>query len=135
GIQEYIEGDILPAFEKEFNVKVSYLPGVSLATISKLQAQQDSPQIDLACLDDGPREQAKEMGLLQATDPSKMPNLANVYDAAKMPDSIGVGLAVFGGGILYNPEAYEKAKLAPPKSWNDLALPELKGHVIADTIT
>jgi putative spermidine/putrescine transport system substrate-binding protein len=134
GIQEYVEGDILPAFEKEFNVKVSYLPGVSLATISKLQAQKDSPQIDVACLDDGPREQAKAMGLLQATDPSKMPNLANVYDAAKMPDNIGVGWAVFGVGIVYNPEAYEKAKLAPPKSWNDLALPELKGHVIADTI-
>src|SRR5690606_18967604 len=134
GIQEYIEGDILPAFEKEYNVKVSYLPGVSLATISKLQAQKDNPQIDLACLDDGPREQAKALGLLQPTDPSKMPNLANVYDVAKFPDNIGVGWAMFGVGIVYNPEAYEKAGLPAPKSWNDLARPELKGHVIADTI-
>lgn len=135
GIQEYIEGNILPDFEKQYNVKVSYLPGVSLATISKLQAQKDAPQIDVACLDDGPREQAKAMGLLQATDPAKMPNLADVYDVAKMPDSIGVGWAVFGVGIVYNPEAYTKAGLQPPKSWNDLALPELKDHVIADTIT
>ncbi|MDW6021131.1 ABC transporter substrate-binding protein [Mesorhizobium sp. BAC0120] len=135
GIQEYVEGDILPAFEKEFNVKVSYLPGVSLATISKLQAQKDNPQIDVACLDDGPREQAKAMGLLQATDPSKMPNLAKVYDVAKMPDNIGIGWAMFGVGIVYNPEAYKKANLEPPKSWNDLARPELKGHVIADTVT
>lgn len=135
GIQEYIEGNILPDFEKQYNVKVSYLPGVSLATISKLQAQKDAPQIDVACLDDGPREQAKAMGLLQATDPAKMPNLADVYDVAKMPDNIGVGWAVFGVGIVYNPEAYTKAGLQPPKSWNDLALPELKDHVIADTIT
>lgn len=135
GIQEYIEGNILPDFEKQHNVKVSYLPGVSLATISKLQAQKDNPQIDVACLDDGPREQAKAMGLLQATDPARMPNLAKVYDVAKMPDNIGVGWAVFGVGIVYNPEAYQKAGLTPPKSWNDLALPELKGHVIADTIT
>lgn len=135
GIQEYVEGDILPAFEKQYNVKVTYLPGVSTATISKLQAQKDNPQIDVACLDDGPREQAKAMGLLQASDPSKMPNLANVYKVAQMPDHIGVGWAVFGVGLVYNPDAYKKAGLEPPKSWNDLADPALKGHVIADTIT
>lgn len=134
-IEQYLEKDALPAFEKQYNVKVTYLPGVSTATISKLEAQKAHPQIDVACLDDGPREQAKTMGLLQATDPSAMPNLKDVYEVAKMPDHIGVGWAVFGVGIVYNPEAYKKAGLAPPVSWNDLANPKLKGHLVVDSIT
>src|SRR5438270_9377743 len=54
-IQEYFQTEILPDFEKQHNVKVTYLPGVSTATISKLQAQKSNPQIDVACLDDGPQ--------------------------------------------------------------------------------
>ena len=135
GIQEYLESDIIPAFDKKYNATVTYLPGVSTATISKLAAEKSNPSIDVACLDDGPREQAKAMGLLQATDPKDMPNLDNVYDVAKMPDHIGVGWAVFGVGIVYNPDAYKKAGLQPPTSWNDLAAPKLKGHVVVNSIT
>jgi putative spermidine/putrescine transport system substrate-binding protein len=135
GIQEYVESEILPDFEKEFNVKVTYLPGVSTATIAKLTAQKDNPQIDVACLDDGPRAQAKAMGLLQETSPSKMPNLKDVYKVAQMPDNVGVGWAVFGVGLVYNPDAFKKAGIPAPKSWNDLANPALKGHVIVESIT
>jgi putative spermidine/putrescine transport system substrate-binding protein len=134
-IQDYFVKQILPAFEKQYDAKVTYLPGVSLATISKLQAQKDNPQIDVACLDDGPQYQAKAAGLLQATDPAALPNLADVYKVAKMADNIGVGWALFGVGIAYNPEALAKAGIPKPDSWNDLANPKLKDHVVVDTIT
>jgi putative spermidine/putrescine transport system substrate-binding protein len=134
-IQDYFVKEILPGFEKQYNVKVTYLPGVSMATISKIQAQKDNPQIDAACLDDGPQYQAKALGLLQATDPSALPNLAEVYKVAKMSDNIGVGWALFGVGIAYNPEALAKAGIKPPESWNDLADPKLRDHVVVDSIT
>jgi putative spermidine/putrescine transport system substrate-binding protein len=134
-IQDYFVKQILPNFEKQYNAKVTYLPGVSLATISKLQAQKDHPQIDVACLDDGPQYQAKAMGLLQPTDPAALPNLADVYKVAKMPDNIGVGWALFGVGIAYSPDALAKAGIKAPESWNDLADPRLKDHVVVDSIT
>lgn len=134
-IQDYFTSDILPAFEKQHNVKVTYLPGVSTATISKLQAEKARPQIDVACLDDGPQYQAKAMGLLQPTDPAQLPNLADVYNVARMADHIGVGWALFGVGIAYNPDALAKAGIKAPESWNDLADPKLKDHVVVDSIT
>lgn len=134
-IEQYLEKDVIPGFEKESGAKVTYIPGVSTATIAKLQAEKDNPQIDVACLDDGPQAQAKSLGLLQATDPAKMTNAGEVYDVAKLKDNIGVGWALFGTGIVYNPVALTKAGIEPPKSWNDLANPKLKGHVIVDSIT
>ena len=134
-IQKYFEQNILPGFEQKYNVKVSYLPGVSTATISKLQAEKDNPQIDVACLDDGPQAQAKSFGLLQATDPSKLPNLSHIYDVAKLPDNVGVGWALFAVGIVYNPDALQQHGIAAPQSWKDLADPRLKGHLVVDSIS
>jgi putative spermidine/putrescine transport system substrate-binding protein len=134
-IQKYLEQDIIPGFEAAFGAKVEYIPGVSMASIAKLQAEKDNPQIDVACLDDGPQQQAKALGLLQPTAASAMPNLAQVYDVAKMSDGIGVGWALFATGIVYNPEEFAAAGIAPPTSWNDLANPALKDHVVVDSIT
>lgn len=134
-VQRNFEETIIPEFEKLHDVKVTYVPGVSTATIAKLAAQKDNPEIDVACLDDGPRQQAQDLGLLQQTDPSKLPNLADAYEIARMPDNYGVGWALFGIGIVYNPEALEQAGIPPLKSWNDLANPALKGHVIPSSIT
>jgi putative spermidine/putrescine transport system substrate-binding protein len=134
-IQKYLEQDIIPGFEALTGATVEYIPGVSMASIAKLQAEQDNPQIDVACLDDGPQQQAKALGLLQPTAASAMPNLEHVYDVAKMADGIGVGWAVFATGIVYNPEEFEAAGIPAPTSWNDLANPALKDHVVVDSIT
>lgn len=134
-IQKYLEEDVLPAFAKANNVKITYVPGVSTATMSKLQAQKDAPQIDVACLDDGPRAQAVTMGLLQPTDQAKLTNLGQVYDVAKFKDGIGVGWALFAVGLVYNPDAIAKAGVSAPTSWNALADPAYKGHVVVDSIT
>src|SRR5947208_615593 len=69
--ETFFREELIPRFEKQFDAKVTYLTSNSAATIAKLQAQKDDPQIDLACIDDGPLVQAKAMGLVQPTDPSK----------------------------------------------------------------
>ena len=66
--ETFIREEIIPPFEKQFDAKVTYLTGNSPGTIAKLQAQKADPQIDVACVDDGPMVQARGMDLVQATD-------------------------------------------------------------------
>jgi putative spermidine/putrescine transport system substrate-binding protein len=63
-----------------------------------------------------------------------MTNLKQVAGFAKLPGNVGVGWGVLGIGIVYSPDAFQKAGIKPPTSWNDLANPALKGHVVVDTI-
>src|ERR1700753_2626914 len=63
--EDFFRAEIIPRFEKQFDAKVTYLTSNSPATIAKLQAKKNDPQIDVACIDDGPLVQAKGMGLVQ----------------------------------------------------------------------
>ena len=45
---------LVPAFEKQHNAKIVWVQGFSLADAVKLRAQKDSPQVDVAMMDDGP---------------------------------------------------------------------------------
>ena len=126
---------VIPKFEKEFGVKVKYITGSSVDTVSKLQAQKDNPQIDVAFIDDGPQAQAKSFGLLAPLDEKIVTNLANVYDIAKDKDNIGVGFGIISTGLAYNKEVFEQNKWEPISSWNDLADPKFKGKLVLPSIS
>lgn len=132
--ETFIREEIIPRFEKANDVKVTYLTGNSPGTIAKLQAQKDDPQIDVACIDDGPMVQAKGMGLVQATDPAKLPNAKDLNAVSIFPDNVGYGWGLFRLGIAYNPKIMEEQKLPEITSWGDLANPALKGHVVVNSI-
>jgi putative spermidine/putrescine transport system substrate-binding protein len=121
---------VIPAFEEKFNTKVTYVTGSSVDTLSKLQAQKDKPQIDVAIVDDGPQAMAKGFGLLAELEESKVPNLTDVYDVAKFDDKIGVGIGIVATGLAYNTEVFKQNGWEPPTSWNDLARPEFKGKLV-----
>jgi putative spermidine/putrescine transport system substrate-binding protein len=125
---------LIPKFEKEHGVKVKYITGSSVDTLSKLQAQKDNPQIDVAFLDDGPQAQAKSFGLLAPLDEEVVTNLANIYDIAKDKDNIGVGFGIISTGLVYNKEFFEKNGWDPITSWNDLADPKYKGKLVLPSI-
>src|SRR5690606_2749433 len=72
--EQKMKEDLIQKFEKEHGVKVKYITGSSVDTLSKLQAQKDNPQIDVAFLDDGPQAQAKAFGLLAPLDESVVTN-------------------------------------------------------------
>ena len=133
--ETFIRDEIVPRFEKQFDAKVTYLTGHSPATIAKLQAQKDDPKIDLACIDDGPLVQAKGMDLVQPTDPARLPNLAGMQEVSAFKDHIGVGWGLFRLGIAFNPDIYKQKNIPIPESWSDLARPELKGHVVLNSIS
>lgn len=125
---------LIPEFEKEHDVKVKYITGSSVDTLSKLQAQKDNPQIDVAFLDDGPQAQAKAFGLLAPLDKEVVTNLENVYDIAKDKDNVGVGFGIISTGLAYNKEFFEQNGWEPLTSWNDLADPKFKGKLVLPSI-
>ena len=126
---------VIPAFEKQSGAKVTYVTGVSTATLAKLQAQKDKPEIDVAVVDDGPQAQAKALGLLEKLDPAKVTNLGNLYDIAREKDGVGVGIGVVATGIGYNTKVFKDKGLPAPTSWGDLANPAFKGRVVLQSIT
>lgn len=132
--QKAITSSVIPDFEKQFHCKVTYVAGASTDTLSKLQAQKAHPEIDVAIMDDGPQAQAKTLGLLAPLDPSVVTNLKNVYDIAKDPDNIGVGVGVTATGLAYNTKVYADNHWTPPTSWKDLADPKLKGKLVLPAI-
>ncbi|TWG91789.1 putative spermidine/putrescine transport system substrate-binding protein [Mesorhizobium sp. J18] len=132
--QARFQEKMLPPFEKANNVKVRYVPGVSTYFTSQMQAQRNAPELDVVCQDDGPQSVARELGLLAPIDETTVPNLKNVVPAALGVDNIGVGYGMLAMGIVYSPEALEKAGVEPPKSWNDLADPRFKGRIVMSSI-
>jgi putative spermidine/putrescine transport system substrate-binding protein len=132
--QKNFETMILPEFAKRNNATVRYVPGASTYFISQLQAQRNAPEIDVACMDDGPQSVARELGVLGNITPETVPALKDVNADAIGKDGSGVGYGLLAMGIVYNEDALRKANVAPPQSWNDLADPRFKGRIALGTI-
>src|SRR6476661_10100658 len=79
--EQTMRKEVLPAFEKQANVKIEYVAGNSTDTLAKLQAQKGNQQIDVAIVDDGPMYQAVALGFCR--DLAKAPIYDDIYDVAK----------------------------------------------------
>jgi putative spermidine/putrescine transport system substrate-binding protein len=120
---------LVPAFEKAHNAKIVWVQGFSSQTLAKLRAQKDSPQIDVAMMDDGPHRQAAALGLVEKIDRGRLTNVKDLYEVSFEPGDLGIGFASAGYGLYYDTKAFADNKWAPPTSWLDLFRPELKGKV------
>jgi putative spermidine/putrescine transport system substrate-binding protein len=125
---------LIPKFEKQYGAKIVWTPGNSSATLAKLLAQKDSPQIDVAMFDDGPHAQAVALGLVEQLDLTKIPNHKDLFELAYEPNNYGIGFAASGTGLYYNTKAFADNKWPIPTSWLDLFRPELKGKVAIQTL-
>jgi putative spermidine/putrescine transport system substrate-binding protein len=108
---------LIPAFEAKNNAKIVYVPGNSTDTLAKLQAQKGKQELNVVLLDDGPMYQAVQFGFCD-----KLGNpavLKDLYPVAHMTDT-AVGIGIVAIGIAYNTEAFKKANLPPPDSWEVL---------------
>ena len=134
----YEEGwrrSLIPAFEKKYDAKVIWIPSLSTASISKLQAQKDRPEIDISMMDDGPHQQAVALGLVEKIDRSKLSHARELYDAAFQSDDYGIGFGLTASGLYYNTQVFADNHWAPPTTLMDLFRPELKGKETAHSIT
>lgn len=108
---------LIPAFEAKHNVKIVYIPGNSTDTLAKLQAQKGKQELNVVLMDDGPMYQAVQFGFCDKLAASPVYN--DLYPVARMGDS-AVGIGIVATGIAYNTEAFKKANLPPPDSWEAL---------------
>jgi putative spermidine/putrescine transport system substrate-binding protein len=121
---EVLKGEVIPAFEKEFNCKVE--TDSAFPYYPKLQATPKSaPLYDVLHTNTNEQWQAVLQGLVEPKlDVKQVPNIADVYPYA-VSDKI-VGVSAFTSAIGFG---YRSDKgLAAPASWKDLADPKLAGQ-------
>lgn len=124
-IQKYI----VDPFMKATGAKVVVEEGVTSASIAKVTAQKNDPQIDVAFLDDVGVYALNRQGLLDQIDLSKVPNAQDVYPAFILDGGFGIGFWTYITTILHN------KKGPPPASWDELWSPAYQGKVLVPAIT
>jgi len=124
-IQKYI----IDPFTKATGAKVVVEEGVTSASIAKVTAQKNDPQIDVVFLDDVGVFALNRQGLLDKIDLSKVPNATDVYPAFILDGEFGIGFYTYITTILNN------TKGPAPTSWDDLWSPAYQGKVLAPAIT
>lgn len=121
---------IFDPFSASSGIAIELEPSASTVTLSKLQAQASSPKIDVAWMDGGVSELARDAGVVASIDRSKVPGIENVLDEATYETSGGdlyaIGTGYFAVGLVYNTDEVK----TPPASWEDLWKPEYAGRVI-----
>jgi len=127
-LEEAMKSQVIPEFEKSFDVEVTYVTGTSDELMAK--ARQSSSGIDVIWTNDTTHQDGKAEDLFAKLDPETVTNLGSVYDAARDPDDFGVATGMQALGLNYNTEAYQKQGLKPPTSWNDLMTPKVAGNVV-----
>lgn len=127
---EAIASCVTEPFEAKTGISVVLEPSASTVTLSKLQVQAADPVTDVAWMDGGVSELARDSGVVAAIDPGMAPGLVDVVDQAKYKTDAGgiyaVGNGYFAIGLVYNSEEIT----TPPTSWEDLWNPDYAGRVI-----
>lgn len=118
---------ILPKFEAQHNVKVSYVAGNSTDIVAKLLAQKDQQEIDVALVDDGPMARAVSLGLCA---PITGVDFTQFYHSAAFPEKKASGLGLIATGLMYNTKVFKDNGWPAPTSWNDLKDPKFAGKIV-----
>lgn len=116
--EQVMRKEVIPAFEKQANVKIEYVAGNSTDTLAKLQAQKGNQQIDVIIVDDGPAYQAVSLGFCGTLTDAAI--YADVAPVMKFKSNKAVGLGMVATGLFYNKKAFEENKWPAPTSWTDL---------------
>jgi putative spermidine/putrescine transport system substrate-binding protein len=124
-LQKYV----VDPFVKATGAKVVVEEGVTSASIAKVVAQKNDPQIDVVFLDDVGVFALNRQGLLDQLDLSKLPNATDIYPEFMLDGGFGIGFWTYITTILHN------KKSAAPTSWDDLWSPAYQGKVLVPAIT
>jgi putative spermidine/putrescine transport system substrate-binding protein len=129
-----IRHSVLEPFAAEHGIRIEYVAGTSASNLSRLKAQKDHQEIDVAILDDGPMQEAVDLGLCEVIAP--FPAANRLYALAKQNGagrSLGIGLVATG--IAYNRDVFEREGWPAPGSWLDLADPRYNARLLVPSIS
>ncbi len=122
----WVEGIVIPAFEKKYNCKVIFEGTKSLVNLEKMQKNQGSQYLSVVQMDDPVMILAVKEGLLDPLTAAKVPNLADLVSGAVHMDGMWANYLQPWLGIAINTNAVK----TPPTSWADLFDPKYKGRII-----
>ncbi|MDP9651018.1 ABC transporter substrate-binding protein [Paraburkholderia caledonica] len=123
---------VFPAFEAKYDVKVQLTAGSSTDSIARVQAQRDAQPYDIMFADDGPMNQAVQMGLC-----AKLEGLdkKSLYPSAVFPNDMAVAYNQSAVGLMYNAKYFQDRGWPAPTSWKDLSDPKYKGKLIVPPLS
>lgn len=130
--EQTMRKEVIPAFEKQANVKVEYVAGNSTDTLAKLQAQKGNQQIDVIIVDDGPAYQAVSLGFCGTLTDAAI--YADVAPVMKFKSNKAVGLGLVATGLFYNKKVFDENKWPAPASWADLKDPKYRKKLVIPPI-
>lgn len=119
---EFVKKEIIPAFEKDFNCKVTAEEGFTLANVGKMRATKDNPKFSVMFIDDVAIPICKAEDLIDQLPKGDMPALANLYDKFAF-GGWGSALAISVASMFHN------TAVSPPASYADLWTPEYAGKL------
>ena len=129
-VEKLMKDEIFKKFNEIYpNVKLTYVSGVSTEIVAKVKAQKNAPQIDVAVIEAGEQEKGRLEGLWEPLSEDAIPNMKNIAEDLKVTENSGATVNFTPMGISYNSKLVQEKGLPVPKSWNDLAKPEMKGYI------
>ncbi|HZS85626.1 MAG TPA: ABC transporter substrate-binding protein [Stellaceae bacterium] len=122
----YVKAVVEPFMKAHPGVKVTYNPGGNSAQmLGLLRAQKANPQVDVAIIDFSVSRVGNKEGIFSKLDRKDVPNLADIYDEARMPGDMGPGITFDNLVMLYGPDQVKPA----PTGIKDLLDPKNKGKI------
>lgn len=124
--ERYTKAVIEPFMKANPGIKVDYFPLPNSAQmLGNLRAQKAAPQADVVIMDVSVSKAATDEKLLIKIDDKVSKNVSDLYPNARIADVDGVAVTFDNLVMLYNSDVVKET----PKSWMDLAKPDLKGKV------
>lgn len=117
-------------FTKDTGIRVDYLAGPVQDLYGRIKVERNQPTIDVYYSSPVTEVKGIEEGIYQPLDPGIVPNIAQLYDMARLPNNLGVRFTLTAMGILYNKKAYQQNNIPFPQTWDDLWNPKAGGHII-----
>lgn len=125
-----IKKHIVDPFVEATGANVVIESGNTTASVAKVTAQKNDPQLDVVMLDDIGAVTLERAGILDRLDLSQMPNAREILPNYVIANGHGIGFGTYIDTILYN-----KSQAPTPTSWRDLWDPRWKGKVILPPAT
>ncbi len=123
--REDVMSYIAPRLQKDLGVTLVAEAIGSATMVDRVTAQASAPRVSIVQWDVPIGIDACDQGLCEPIDLSRAPNAQHLADWAYARDKAGqttvMTAGALGVGFLYNADEFAKHKIAPPKSWKDLA--------------
>jgi putative spermidine/putrescine transport system substrate-binding protein len=131
--EEFMREQIIPPFEQQTGITIELDIGLGKGWLANLRAAgPENPPYDVLMTNETWASIEREEGFFEPIPADKVPNMADLWPIARLPDDSGVIGTLSPIGLAYRTDLVE----TPPTAWADLwTNEEFKGNTALYTIT